>query len=141
MKKAVTFLIILLLCSISCSDDTVSDDTDNDSNDRIIGTWALRAQTNSNTALELSACEQMTSIVFAADKSTETQRFSEVNGDCTLASSSSSTWQFEIGSVYEFALPGQSKLNHDVDFISTNRFRVIYTVGNATISQTYQRQL
>ena len=145
MKKLTFFAVLFMAVGmVSCS----SDDSDNDSQDKIVGTWRLESSTYNGEIFEPDECELMSSMTFHANGNlSEIEYYEDFNtGECVLETDeeeTSQTWEHLEGSTYRITIT-YSPEEVDVEtveivFSGNNRFTVSGEDEFESWSNTYVR--
>ncbi|WP_299839649.1 lipocalin family protein [uncultured Tenacibaculum sp.] len=116
------YTLLFLVLFISCSSDS---DDNNNVNDPILGTWNLFSSGGS----EATDCEKQSTITFASNKTTSSETFQDLAGNC-ISLTGNDTWENKGDNVYSF-----NNLESQIEFSNDNMtFRIVS--GNIV----YQKQ-
>lgn len=117
MKK-----ILILLLSISlftaCSDD---DDTSQNNEDKILGTWFI-VEANNIPGYTVNECTGQSNITFNENNTANSEFFGTVEGEC-VSETDTGNWSSSGDSKFTFEVPQFGEVTGTVTFISDSRFR------------------
>ena len=123
MKKLVLLLSVFALVLTSCSSD---DDNSNDlSQELLIGTWTYFKAFEDGVEIVLSDCEKQETQVFNTDGTFTITEYDDFDGPCTLDGTFSGTWVNSGNGIYTVTAFGQT-FSQAITFDS-DTYSAVYT--------------